>query len=81
MNRLKIKGIYKHFKGDYYIVEDIAIHSETKEELVIYRGLYENNTLYARPKDMFLSEVDKKKYPNIKQKYRFELQKISSKNN
>ena len=43
MRELKIHGIYKHFKGDYYIVEDIAIYSETKEKMVIYRGLYRNN--------------------------------------
>ena len=78
MNELKIKGVYRHFKGDYYIVEDVAQHSETKEKYVVYRGLYGKGELYIRPYDMFLSEVDHKKYPNEKQKYRFELQEIKS---
>ena len=78
MQELKIKGIYKHFKGDYYLVEDIVRYSETKEEMVLYRQLYGDNSLWVRPKEMFLSEVDHEKYPNVTQKHRFELQKIES---
>ncbi|GMO15224.1 MAG: hypothetical protein Ta2E_06000 [Mycoplasmoidaceae bacterium] len=76
---IKINGVYKHFKDDYYIVEDIAIDSETQKEIVVYRQLYGDNKLFVRPLKMFLSKVDKKKYPNVKQTYRFELQKIPSK--
>lgn len=75
---LKIKGVYKHFKGDYYLVEDVAIHSETREKYVVYRALYGDTGLYIRPYDMFTSKVDKEKYPNVEQEYRFELQDIKS---
>lgn len=79
MNRkIKINSIYKHFKGDLYLVENIATHSETNEKYVVYRRLYDDCSIWIRPYDMFISEVDHEKYPNVKQKYRFEPQKIES---
>ena len=80
MREIKKNTIYKHFKGDLYLVVDIATHSETREKLVIYRGLYGECNLYARPYDMFNSEVDHEKYPDVKQQYRFEETKIESLN-
>ncbi len=78
MRKVKINGVYKHFKGEYYIVVDIGTYSEDEKEVVIYRGLYDNAPLWVRPIDSFLAEVDHKKYPEVKQKYRFALQKIKS---
>ena len=79
MNELKLHHVYRHFKGDYYLVEDIAKDSETQEEMVVYRKLYDDGSLWVRPKTMFLSKVDKQKYPDVEQEYRFQLVEIKSK--
>jgi len=73
---VKIHGVYRHFKGKLYLVEDIIYHSETEEKMVAYRALYGDGRLWCRPYDAFLSEVDHQKYPDVKQKYRFELQSM-----
>ena len=64
---------YRHFKGNFYLVVGIATHSETREQLVVYRTLYGEHKLFVRPYDMFAEEIDRQKYPEATQKNRFEL--------
>lgn len=66
-------GVYRHFKGNLYEVYGTATHSETGEQLVVYRALYGEYRLYVRPVKMFCSDVDHDKYPNVTQTLRFEL--------
>ena len=78
MQQLQIGRVYRHFKGDYYLVEALAKDSESGEPCVIYRKLYGDGGLWVRPLAMFLSKVDREKYPDAEQEYRFALQDIPS---
>lgn len=78
---LAVGDIVRHFKREWvsentseylYKILAFASHTETGEKLVIYQGMYSPFKICARPYDMFMSKVDKKKYPDIKQEYRFE---------
>lgn len=71
--------IFRHFKGDYYLMMDVVTHSETGELMVLYKALYGDCGLYVRPYDLFAEEVPTEKENPTGQKYRFECQSITSK--
>ena len=72
---IEIGKIYRHFKGNLYEVKAIATHTETGEKMVVYEACYGDGECFVRPYDSFVSRVDKGKYPEAKQAYRFELYK------
>ena len=71
-NRMQPGDIVRHFKGKTYEILYFAKDSETMETMVVYRALYGEGGVWVRPKEMFFSEVDHEKYPDVQQVYRFE---------
>lgn len=83
MDQIKIGKVYRHFKGNYYFVEDVAYDSEKKERMVVYKPLYnreDNRQLWVRPEKMFLEEIPERPDNITGQKVRFELVKDIEKN-
>lgn len=69
----KPQELYRHFKGNIYQIRCLARHTETREMMVVYQAMYDTFEIYVRPLSMFMEEVDHVKYPNVRQRYRFEL--------
>ena len=65
--------MYRHFKGNLYQIRCLAKHSETRELMVVYQAMYGTFEIFVRPLSMFMEEVDCEKYPDARQRYRFEL--------
>ena len=83
MDAVNIGKVYRHFKGNYYFVENVAYHSETQERMVVYKPLYnreDSRTLWVRPEKMFLEEIPQRPDNITGQKHRFELVEDLSKN-
>lgn len=72
--------VFRHFKGDLYLVEDFVIHSETQEKMVLYRALYGACELFVRPYNMFIEKVEEGKENPTGQIYRFEEYEVKSLN-
>ena len=73
LQQIEVGRVYRHFKGKLYLVLDVAHHSETGEQYVVYKALYGDCKTYVRPYLMFASGVDREKYPDVKQEFRFQL--------
>lgn len=72
MKNIMVGFRYRHFKGEIYLVTDLAVHSESNEIMVVYKNFKDSSQVWVRPLDMFLSKVDTEKYPDVKQEFRFE---------
>ncbi len=75
MEQVKIGKVYRHFKGNYYFVENVALNSENTERMVVYKAIYDrpDSQIWVRPEKMFLEEIPERPDNITGQKHRFEL--------